>query len=102
MSASAKVLVIKNNENFNLPDVYKMIDVKKQYLNKFKDIILNLNKSDQKYIYHSHYISIAEHALKTKQYSIAKDYYKDAKKYGSLSMKNRFRKIIFTFLNFIK
>lgn len=99
LQAISEALVIKNNENLNLPDVYKMIDIKAQFLRKFKPIIQGLQENNQRYIYHSHYISIAEHAIKTKQSSLADDYYLHAKEHGSLTIRNRFRRII---LNFIK
>ncbi|MFY9243741.1 MAG: glycosyltransferase family 2 protein [Polaribacter sp.] len=102
LKAIPEVLVIKNNENLNLPNVYKMIDIKEQFLHKFNSIINELDHSKQKYIYHSHYISIAEHALKTKEFVISSKYYSKAKEYGSMSFRNTYRKIIFTILNFIK
>lgn len=102
LAAISEVLVIKNNENFNLPDIHKMIAIKEQYLFKFKEIIGGLIQDDQKYIYKNNYISIAEHALKTKQKNIAKEYYLKVKEYGSMSFIDTYRKIIFTILNFIK
>jgi glycosyltransferase involved in cell wall biosynthesis len=101
IEAIPEVLVIKNNENLNLPNVNKMIDIKAQYLDKFKTTIQGLQRADRKYIYHKQYVSIAEHALRTKQLSIAKDYYMYAKEYGSLTIKEMFRKRIFTILNII-
>lgn len=101
LEAIPEILVIKNNENLNLPDVNKMITIKAQYLNKFKPIIRRLQETDQKYIYNKQGVSIAEHALRTRQLSIANDYYMHAKEYGSLTMKEVFRRIIFTILNFI-
>jgi glycosyltransferase involved in cell wall biosynthesis len=102
LEAIPEVLVIKNNENFNLPDVHKMIHIKVQFLQKFKSIINRLIASDQNYIYKNNYVYIAEQALKTKQISIANNYYAKAKEYGALTLKNRYRKMIFTILNYIK
>ena len=102
VEAIPEVLVIKNNENLNVPNVKKMIDIKAQYLNKFKHIIQGLQETDQKYIYRMNNVSIAEHALTTRQLSIANDYYIHAKEYGSLTIKELFRRIIFTILNFVK
>lgn len=102
LEAIPEVLVIKNNENWNLPDVHKMIEVKEHYLNKYKSIIKNLEENEQKYIYKCHYVSIAEHALKTKQLSISHTYYKKAKEYGSLSIKEVCRKLVFTILSIFK
>ena len=102
VEAIPEVLVIKNNENLNVPNVKKMIDIKAQYLNKFKHIIQGLQETDQKYIYRMNNVSIAEHALSTRKLSIANDYYMHAKEYGSLTIKELFRRIIFTILNFVK
>jgi glycosyltransferase involved in cell wall biosynthesis len=102
LQAISEVLVIKNNENLNLPDVYKMIEVKSHFLNKFKAIIQSLENHNQSYIYHSHYICIAEHALKTKQLPLGNYYYLEAKAHGTLTIRSRFRRTIFTILNFIK
>ena len=102
IEAIPEVLIIKNNDNLNLPGVEKMIDIKSQFLHKYKSIIEGLHYNNQKYIYHSHYISIAEHALKTKKISIANDYYLLAKEKASLTIRNKFRRIIFIILNYIK
>jgi glycosyltransferase involved in cell wall biosynthesis len=102
LEAIPEVLVIKNNENLNLPKVNKMITIKAQYLNKFKSIIQGLQEIDQKYIYHTKNVSIAEHALRTRQLLIANDHYMHAKEYGSLTIKEVFRRIIFTILHFVQ
>ena len=99
LEAISEVLVIKNNENINLPNIYKMIDIKEQFLAKYKSIIQNLHIKHQNYIYHSNYIQIAEMSLKNKQFSQANEYYLKAKKYSSMSLRNRFRKILLAIYN---
>lgn len=81
-----EILVIKNNENFNLPNVNKIISTKELYLDKYKNIILNLKLSKRKYVYYSQYISIALSALMNKDFDLYK-------KYLSLSKKNGLIKI---------
>lgn len=81
-----EILVIKNNENFNLPNVNKIISTKELYLDKYKNIILNLKSSKRKYVYYSQYISIALSALMNKDFDLYK-------KYLSLSKKNGLIKI---------
>ena len=49
--ATRDVLVIKNNDNLNVPSAAKMVAVKKQYLEKYKYVILGLNNEAQRYIY---------------------------------------------------
>ncbi|MDD6042735.1 MAG: glycosyltransferase family 2 protein [Eubacteriaceae bacterium] len=97
-----EVLVIKNNENVNLPNVEKIIDIKKQYLDKYKLIINERTDSEKKYIYHSQYIQIAEAAQKTKKYELANQYYKKAKNQGGLSIKEQLRRIAFLGKNLIR
>ncbi len=101
LEAIPEVLVIKNNDNFNLPNIEKIIDIKAQYLSKFAPIIKALEKKDQEYIYHKQSISIAEAALRTKRLQISREYYKRAEAYGSLTLKELIRKITFTVLIFI-
>lgn len=102
IAAIPEILVIKNNENFNLPNIEKIIDVKKLYLDKFKSQINEFSSNDKKYIYHCHYIQIAELAIRSGRKEIAKHYYTLAKKNGGLSFNENLRKIIFTIQNLCK
>lgn len=97
-----EVLVVKNNENVNLPNVEKIIDIKKQYLKKYKSIIQARTDSEKKYIYHSQYIQIAEAAQRTKKYKLANQFYKKAKGQGGLSIKEQLRRIAFWGQNLTK
>lgn len=98
MAAIPEVLVIKNNENVNLPNVRKMIDIKHQYLDKFAGYIKELPESEQRYIYHSQWLSVAEAAQRTKDFKTAKEFYKKAGEYGSLTMKEQMRRLAFRIL----
>lgn len=102
LEAIPEILVIKNNENFNLPNVQKMIDVKKHFLNKYNYLINGLGEDSRNYIYKSHFVSISEHALRSKNIELANTYYKKAKLYGRLSIKEFIRKIIFSILFLFK
>ena len=97
--AIPEVLVIKNNENVNLPNVEKMIDIKRRYLEKFADYICDLPESDQRYIYHSQWLSVAEAAQRTKDYKTAREYYKKASVYERLSAKELARRLAFRILS---
>lgn len=101
LKAIPEILVIKNNENFNLPNVHKMIGIKNQYLSKFKDIIKSLPKEKQDYIFHYNYQSIAEFALKTKNSHLAKEYYTKAESFMPLDSRNKLRKRFFQLKNII-
>lgn len=102
LEAIQEVLVIKNNDNVNLPNVEKMIDIKKQYLLKFASVIQQMPEDNKEYIYHSQYIQIAEAAQKTRKYKLANQYYKKAKNQGGLSIKEQLRRIVFWGQNLIR
>ena len=102
LAAIPEVLLVKNNENANLPMVESVIEIKDQYLKKFDKIIENLNDIEKRYIYNKNYLSIAEHALKSRKFMLSKKYYDLAKHYGDLSMNELFRRIVFTFFYLLK
>lgn len=102
LKAISEVLVIKKNENSNLPNVFKIIEIKELFLNKFSLIIEKLNKTDQNYIYQSHFIFIAENALKNNKLSLSNYYYRKANEFGKLPIRNRLKKVIFKILNLLK
>lgn len=102
MEAIPELLVIKNNENFNLPDINKQIAIKEQYLSKFQPIIRSLPEKDQQYIMHSNCVAIAENALSQKMYSISKQYYNKSQIYSKLTFREQCRRIILLIYNIIK
>ena len=102
LKAIPEALVVKNNENYNLLDVEKMIQIKAQYLAKFDVFIKKMNFEKQNYIFESHYISIAEQALKRNNKIIAKEYYTKAKRYRKQSLKVKVRKYALQLLNLKK
>lgn len=101
LKAISDVLVIKNNENLNVPKMNKIIQIKKQYLEKFKPLISTLSEAQKKQIYQSHYLAIAESGMREKAYKAASIYYKKAKTYGRLSIKTQVRKAGFYINNML-
>ena len=101
IAAIKEILVIKNNENLNVPKIQKIIEIKKQFLRKYDYLIDKLSRKDQDYIYHTHYASIAENALRTREKNISREYYVKSKHYGRLTNRERFRKTVFSMLNII-
>lgn len=95
-------LIIKNNENLNLPSHEIMYQVKKQYLEKYEPIINSLDVQDRNYIFKSHYISLAEQAMRSGDRNNAKMFYYLAKKYKNLTFKQSFRKVILSILLSLK
>lgn len=99
LSAIQEVLVIKNNENVNVPKTDKIIEIKKQYLTKFSPQINALTKEQKQKIYQSQYLAIAESGMRSKEYKVANSYYKEARKFGKLGAKTVARRIGFLLKN---
>lgn len=97
-----ELLVIKNNENFNLPNLEKQVAIKKQYLEKFKYIIDTLPEKDLNYIMHGNYINVAENAMAQNNFKVANEFYSKASQYGGLSAREWFRRIVFPIYNIVK
>lgn len=96
------ILLIKNNENFNVPNLRKMEEVKKLYLKKYDDIIKNLTEKEKNYIYFSHCIALAEAAAKSGLKEDARSYYKKAHQYGKLPLRVSLRRMVFFLLSMKK
>ncbi|MGM9778479.1 MAG: glycosyltransferase family 2 protein [Prevotella sp.] len=102
LAAISEPLVIKNNENFNLPNLDKQIAIKKQYLEKFKYIIDVLPQKDINYIMHGNFINVAENAMAQNEFRVANDFYSKAGEYGGLSAREWFRRIVYPFYNMMR
>lgn len=100
--AIPELLVIKNNENFNLPNLEKQVAIKKQYLEKFNYIIDTLPQKDVNYIMHGNYINVAENAMAQNNFKVANEFYSKASQYGGLSAREWFRRIVFPIYNVVK
>lgn len=102
LKAIPEVLVIKNNENYNLPNLDKLIAIKTQYLDKFKYIIDALPKEDANYVMHGNYINVAVNAMDLNNFKVANVFYRKASQYGNLSSKEWLRRILAPFYNIVK
>lgn len=89
-----EILVMKHNDNLNRPSVEKMIAIKSQYLEKYKAIIDKLSLDEQKYIYRSHYISIAEQALLENKIILSRTYYQKTTILSKLTNKESIRRFL--------
>lgn len=99
LAAISEPLVVKNNENFNLPNLEKQVAIKQQYLEKFKYIIDTLQEKDVNYIMHGNYINVAENAMAQYNFKVANEFYCKASKYGGLSVREWFRRIVYPLYN---
>lgn len=102
LAAIREPLVIKNNENFNLPNLEKQVAIKKQYLDKFKYIIDTLPEKDVYFIMHGNYIDVAENAMAENNFKVANEFYSKASQYGGLSAREWFRRLVFPIYNIVK
>lgn len=102
LAAIPELLVIKNNENFNMPNLEKQVAIKKQYLEKFSYIIDTLPQKDVITIMHGNWINIAENASSQWNFKIANEYYGKASKYGGLSLNEWIRRIALPIYNRIR
>jgi glycosyltransferase involved in cell wall biosynthesis len=102
LAAIPEVLLIKNNENINLPNVEAIIEIKSQYLKKFNSIIESLKEEEKRYIYFKNYLSIGEHSLKSRKIRLSNKFYKRAKEYGSLSFNDILRRLLLMLFFFKK
>lgn len=92
LAASKNVTVIKNNENFNQPSFPEFLRIKKQYLNKYRQLIEELSKMDQDYIYRSNYVLLGEEALRAGRRRDSRRMYSLAHRYGRMSLTERSRR----------
>lgn len=101
LNAISEILVVKNNENINLPNIDKLIAVKKQYLEKFREQIGRLSKDEQSYVFSANYISLAEHCLRQHDFIRGNSFYRLAKENSPLTLKDNMRKIILALRAFL-
>lgn len=94
-----EILVIKNNDNKNVPNVEKMIEIKNQYLNKYKYIIEKMSEKDQMYIFYNQYIQIAEASIKSRNRELFKKYYNMANKCKHVDIYEKIRIFLLTIMN---
>lgn len=89
-----EVLVIKNNENRNLPNPHKIAAIKEQYLNKYQGIIGKLETGTQKSIYCEQYEAIAEAYAAVGNHVESKVYYHRALEYNKISLKRKIKLVL--------
>lgn len=95
-------LVIKNNENFNLPNFAKLLQIKSQYLVKYQKNIEALPKHEQSFVLRSNYTSLGELALMEGLRCESSEMYAIARHHGDLGLKNHMRRITLWLQSFLK
>lgn len=87
-------LLLKNDELINLPNVERIIQIKKQYLSKYQYIIDSLSKRKQRFIYGAHYYSICQLALEEGDKDNYNCYFKKCGNQGQLSFLRRVKLLL--------
>lgn len=95
-------LVIKNNENFNLPHFSRLLQIKTQYLAKYQKIIEALPMHERSFVLRNNYLSLGELALMEGLRCESSEMYAIARQHGDLGMKNRIRRVALWLKSFIK
>lgn len=95
LAATKEVLVVKNNENYNLPNYSKSLEIKKQYLWKYRTLIETLPREEQNYIARSNYVWLGEMALREGLRGESRRMYKKANEHGTTDPKQRLRRLAF-------
>lgn len=91
LEAINEVLVIKNNDNINLPDPDRIYLVKKHFLEKYSKIISGLSQRSQNYIFAAHYYALSEAYLDSGDFFNAEIFRRKSRSFGGNSIKNQIR-----------
>lgn len=97
-----EVLVIKNNENFNLPNPFKMAQIKEQYIEKFKYLIAKLTPEEKAYVFQCNSLAIAEQAFRVGQRKLGFSHLKKARESSSMSLNRYLRLFAMLILGVVK
>lgn len=66
----SKILLIKNENGSNIPNIEKFVKIKEQYLNKYSYILDNLSDTKKKEIFFSNFIGLAQMALESNKHDL--------------------------------
>jgi len=102
LAAIPEPLVIKNNENFNLPPFERMHDIKRQYLNKYKMVIESLTDDERGYVISKNYSWLGEMALRERKRAESSEMYRIAKRGGFLDKRDTVRRALFWAASWIR
>jgi glycosyltransferase involved in cell wall biosynthesis len=102
LAATSAILVVKNNENFNLPEFSISLKIKEQFLRKYRSVIEALPKADQDYIIRSNYVWLGEMALREKRRCESGKMYRIADQCGGSGLREQFRRAVFWLASWLK
>ncbi len=81
----------QRSSHLNTPNLERMEQTKRIYLEKYEKLISQQGEAQQKRIYSSQYCSLCETAIRGKRLKIAKEYYRKAKRYGVIDRRKKVR-----------
>lgn len=90
-------LLLKNDDSPFLPNVRRIIQIKKQFLEKYSYLIGKLSNKDRQFIYGTHYYSICQLALEEGEKETYKYYLKKSKNMKQLSLSRRIKLLLLRF-----
>lgn len=102
LAAISSILVVKNNENFNLPKFSRSLEIKEQYLEKYRYLINKLSEPDRFYVMNKNYIWLGEMALREGKRLESKKMYSVANRYGGTPWYDSLRRLAFWLLSWSK
>lgn len=102
LAACEEVLVIKNNENFNLPCFSTISAVKENFFDKYRTVIKALSSEEQDYIFRCNYVSLAELALMEGLRTESKKMYTEASFHGKLNINDHMRRYALWALSWVR
>lgn len=97
-----EILVRKNDEKYNLPNFARSLEIKEQYLEKFRNIIESMTDLDRDYIIRCNYIWLGEIALREGLRRMSAEMYMVAKHHGKIDFRDNLRRGIFWLLSWKK
>ena len=92
----------KKSAGLTKEEAKEQIELRQQYLDKFKYIINALPEKDVNFIMHGNYINVAENAMAQNNFKVANEFYSKASQYGGLSAREWFRRLMFPIYNIVK
>lgn len=102
VSSYEPTVVKVQDDRANEPDLRKLIDVKKNYINSFIEEIEKMESTDKKEFYKINMCQILYSAIRFKEYSKFKNIKKEIKKYITIDLKSNIRFLTLFINNYLK
>jgi glycosyltransferase involved in cell wall biosynthesis len=94
IAGTNEILVIKNNENVNLPNFKKSHQIKEQFLTKYRSVVDSMPAADKALILRQNYVWLGEQALKEALRQESRAMYAIANASGRMGLRDRARRAV--------